>query len=77
MSFVSNFKEIFFCSCNCMFYWKVIISYKGLARWAEIVLISSQMLLLTMQFNTYRLHTYLNSLSLTHSLQGILPKNLF
>ena len=65
------------CFIGSSLWWKVIIFYKGLGRWAEIVLISNQMLLLTMQFNMYRLHTYLNSLSLTHSLQGILPKNLF
>ena len=31
----------------------ILVSYKGRGRWAEIVLISSQMLLLTMQCNTY------------------------
>ena len=25
MSFVSNFKEIFYSSCNCTFYWKVTL----------------------------------------------------
>ena len=55
-----QFEGIFFLHVTVFFIgsslrWKVIIhvSYKGLGIWAEIVLISSQMLLLTVQFNTY------------------------